>query len=313
MENPDENNEETTDLVSVDDLNSAAKKRIEIAEKKVVQGIAIDKLRERYSAITIESIEDKKGYDESVKAIGALKKICTGVRKRAKELTAEANTYKKAVKNKEIEILNSVMDILNPIIDRKVKIDEEKQVKKREKETQRIAILEAAGFVLVGQFYQVGKALVSFEQLDSLSDDELNDMVGQGKAEKQRIDAGLKEQAELDRKLEEKRQELAKIEKEIQSKKTVPVTVEPVTTAPPVLDGHYVTVGENQNANNQNNGPGEVVTNNEDNNEGILPIEWDPEFLKGHQHAKGQLLDFVNTADKLTRDILRGKINNLTP
>lgn len=105
-----------------------------------VSDAAIDKLRERYTGLTIANTAD---YERVRVGIGELRDIRVQVEKTRVELKADALAYGRKVDAEAKRITSLLLEIEEPLKLEKQKVDEEKARVKREKEEAERAKIEA--------------------------------------------------------------------------------------------------------------------------------------------------------------------------
>lgn len=105
-----------------------------------VSDAAIDKLRERYSGLTIANTAD---YERVRVGIGEIRDIRVQVEKTRVELKADALAYGRKVDAEAKRITSMLMEIEEPLKLEKAKVDDEKARIKREKEEAEKARIEA--------------------------------------------------------------------------------------------------------------------------------------------------------------------------
>lgn len=91
----------------------------------------LTKIADKYKDLEIKGIEDVDGYNLVDKAIKELKKIKSGIKNTGKELRAEANAFRKAVIDKEKELIYIIEPTEKDLEYKKSVIEEEKEKAKR--------------------------------------------------------------------------------------------------------------------------------------------------------------------------------------
>lgn len=188
------------------DFNRLAVKTYDFTDANIAE------IKKKTANLIINGVDDKEGYKVVKDSITAIKKIVSGTEKKRLELN---RLFTKAINGKAAYIKAELTPVLAALQLQKDNVDNE--VKRlKEEEAKRLEIqfmnrtnqLFEVGFSFNGQFYEIGDVRVSHLMAKSLSDEEFNQHIEEGKATALKI---KQEEAEKLAKQEAERKELAEL------------------------------------------------------------------------------------------------------
>lgn len=196
----------------------ALQKKIKADAKRLpVVDAKITKLKAQYSGLTINGIDDKKGYAAVKKAISELVSYRTSTDKKKEEITQDYRDVIKGVNGEAARIVELIRDIETPLRDLKKKYEEDLEAeKKRIEEAEkkriedRVNELKSAGLSFDGAFYVLGNISIDLGTIKKMPDDKFILLKSKAADESVRL---AEEEAERERIREAER---VKIEKEKQ-------------------------------------------------------------------------------------------------
>lgn len=134
-------------------------------------------------------ITDRTSLEMAQVAVRRLVKLRTGIDKRRLEMVRPMIDFQKRFKAECDAMVSEIEGIETPI---KTKINAEEirlQEAAKAEHIRRVTLIETAGWVLAGQFYQCGMSRILFDQVDQADEQQLMEWVDIGDAERDRLAA----------------------------------------------------------------------------------------------------------------------------
>lgn len=206
-------------------------------------------LKQTYSEMTVNGIQDMAGYKVVVEGITKLRNIRTSVEKRRKELTEPALEFQRRLKAEADRITSEISPLEEKLKSEKVRIDDAKEAARREEFQRRVTLLTESAWQLAGGFYVLGALQIHPDQIADMEEQQLDFYLKEGEREieRQRAEAARKQAEEAQRlaeqeklrlerqAIEAERAELAKLRAELEAQKTaIETTYETVVQPEPV-------------------------------------------------------------------------------
>lgn len=195
-------------------------------KKATITDEAIGLLKQKYSALVVDGIEDMQGF-KAVKAGAAeLRKIRTSIEAKRKELTEPALRFQRELKAEADRITSELIPLEERLKAEVQRIEDAKEAKRREQYQQRITALQENGFQLINGFFVCGPFQVHSEEITNLTDAQVEVYLSNGRAELERKAAEeqrRQEEAERQRQEQERlaaeRAEIEQLRRELEAEK----------------------------------------------------------------------------------------------
>lgn len=195
-------------------------------KKATITDEAIGLLKQKYSALVVDGIEDMQGF-KAVKAGAAeVRKIRTSIEAKRKELTEPALRFQRELKAEADRITAELVPLEERLKAEVQRIEDAKEAKRREDYQRRITALQENGFQLINGFFVCGPFQVHSEEITNLTDAQVEVYLSNGRAELERLAAEEKRrQEEADRQRQEQerlaaeRAEIEQLRRELEAEK----------------------------------------------------------------------------------------------
>jgi len=208
------------EVVTVEEQIKYEVKKYSIADTE------IQKLKEKYAGLKVESVEDKAGLKLVKEALSDIVSRRTGIDKKRKELGADYRKIVQAINDEAKRLTELILEIEEPL---RAERDRAEQLLKEEKERAekeaqakldaRVAELKELGMQFDGSFYVVGNITMDIVSIKGLSDTDYEFLKAKVELEAERVRKEAEEEAariaEEERKKEEERKEFERQQAEL--------------------------------------------------------------------------------------------------
>jgi len=184
-------NEQTAPEIVVINIEDATTK--EIAKFNITDAL-IQEVKDQYSGLKVNDINDKNQISTLKKAVTHLQKLRTGLEKKRKELVAPYNEVVSSINGEAKRILEELQPIEKELKLEEARVKEE--IEKAEKEAERLLEerkkkrvddLILAGAEFDGSFYSSGNVSVDINTIANITDDEFTLLIARTESETKRV------------------------------------------------------------------------------------------------------------------------------
>ena len=331
--------EETTDLVIFQEAEAmTAKATADLVTTTIGTEEALAALKQTYGELVVNGIEDMAGYKVVVEGVSKLRTIRTSIEKRRKELTEPALEFQRRLKAEADRLTAEITPLEERLKAEKARIDDAKEAARRAEFQRRVTLLTENAWSLAGGFYVCGALQIHPDQITTMTEQELEFYVNEGKREIERREAEAKRKAEEEaqRKAEEERireeraaieaerAELAKMKAELEAQKkaletsydTVAQPVQNEVPADQIKPAAEETTYEKLHKMATSDpigmdsaartapmprGAGVVVSGQGTPTENAPKLNYGPGFMMGFDNFRLQLIELLSGEQKYTR------------